>query len=144
MVCQQRTLTPPNPWFYPFLTLFMLQCWEISLQNFTCFRSLSFKHPSLLLFYHKQIIVLKILLSDISHVTIRLGNINFCPPHFAKAGDILKTHSSVPLSVTKTLTWLISSEAFKIEHWYLAYIKDIPFLMVNILVYNCSPKTLQI
>ena len=51
----------------------------------------------------------------------------FCPPPFAKAGDI-KSHSSVrpslrpsvPLSVTKTLTWLISSEVLMIEHWYLA------------------------
>ena len=32
----------------------------------------------------------------------------YCPLPFAKARDI-KTHSSVPLSVTKTLTWLISS-----------------------------------
>ena len=49
-----------------------------------------------------------------------------CPPPFAKAGDI-KTHSSVCLSVrlsvcpsvTKTLTWLISSEVLMIEQWYL-------------------------
>ena len=48
-------------------------------------------------------------------------------PPFAKAGDI-KSHSpvclsvrqSVCLSVTKTLTWLISSEVLMIEHWYLA------------------------
>ena len=53
---------------------------------------------------------------------------NFCPPPFGKSGDI-KTHSSVclsvspsvSLSVTKTLTWLISSEVLMIEHWYLAY-----------------------
>ena len=32
-----------------------------------------------------------------------------------KAGDI-KTHSSVRLSVTKTLTWLMSSEVLTIEH----------------------------
>ena len=48
---------------------------------------------------------------------------SFLSPPFAKAGDI-KTHSSVRpsvrLSVTKTLTWLISSEVFMIEHWYLA------------------------
>ena len=52
---------------------------------------------------------------------------SFCPPPFAKAGDI-KTHSSVSLSVrlsvsssvTKTLTWLISFEVLMIEHWYLA------------------------
>ena len=45
------------------------------------------------------------------------------PRALAKAGDI-KTHSSVllsvrpslRLSVTKTLTWLISSEVLKIEH----------------------------
>ena len=48
----------------------------------------------------------------------------FCPPPFTKAGDI-KTHRpsaclSVRLSVTKTLTWLISSEVLMIEHWYLA------------------------
>ena len=51
----------------------------------------------------------------------------YCPPPFAKAGDI-KSHSSVSLSVhlsvspsvTKTLTWLISSEVLMIEHWYLA------------------------
>ena len=46
-----------------------------------------------------------------------------CPPPFAKAGDI-KTHwslcLSVPLSATKTLIWLISSEVLMIEHWYLA------------------------
>ena len=48
---------------------------------------------------------------------------DYCPPPFAKAGYI-KTHLSiclsVRLSVTKTLTWLISSEVFMIEHWYLA------------------------
>ena len=47
----------------------------------------------------------------------------YCPPPFAKAGDIkthLSVHLSVPLSVTKTLTWLISSEVLTIEHWYLA------------------------
>ena len=51
----------------------------------------------------------------------------FVPRALAKAGDI-KTPSSVcpslcpsvRLSVTKTLTWLISSEVLKIEHWYLA------------------------
>ena len=48
----------------------------------------------------------------------------FIVPHaLAKAGDI-KTHSSfsqsVCPSVTKTLTWLISSEVFMIEHWYVA------------------------
>ena len=41
----------------------------------------------------------------------------FCPPPFAKAGDI-KTNSSVRpsdcLSVTKTLTWLISFEILMI------------------------------
>ena len=48
--------------------------------------------------------------------------IHDCPPPFVKAGDF-KTHSSVCLSlclsVTKTLTWLISSEVLMIEHWYL-------------------------
>ena len=47
----------------------------------------------------------------------------FCPPLSRKRGDI-KSHSSVclsvplsvRLSVTKTLTWLISSELLKIEH----------------------------
>ena len=49
----------------------------------------------------------------------------FCPPPFAKAGDI-KNHSSIcpsvclSVSVTKTLTWLISSDVLMIEHWYLA------------------------
>ena len=43
-----------------------------------------------------------------------------CPPPFAKAGDI-KTHFSVCrlslcLSITKTLTWLISSEVLMIQH----------------------------
>ena len=32
----------------------------------------------------------------------------------------IKTHSSIRLSVTKTLTWFISSEVLMIEHWYLA------------------------
>ena len=44
---------------------------------------------------------------------------SFCPSPFAKAADI-KTHLSVCLSlclsVTKTLTWLISSEVLMIEH----------------------------
>ena len=39
----------------------------------------------------------------------------YCPPPFAKAWDI-KTHLSVHPSVTKTLTWLISSEVLMIEH----------------------------
>ena len=51
----------------------------------------------------------------------------FVPRALAKVGDI-KTHSSIcpsicPFvhpSVTKTLTWLISSEVLKKEHWYLA------------------------
>ena len=57
--------------------------------------------------------------------------VDYCPPLSRKRGDI-KSHSSVclsvrpsvppsvRLSVTKTLTWLISSEVLKIEHWYLA------------------------
>ena len=51
----------------------------------------------------------------------------FIPRALVKAGDI-KTNSSIcpslclsiRLSVTKTLTWLISSEVLKIEHWCLA------------------------
>ena len=43
------------------------------------------------------------------------GRINYCPPPFVKVGDI-KTHSSVRTSVTKTLTWLISSELFMLGH----------------------------
>ena len=54
---------------------------------------------------------------------VPLHNILLCCPCL----DI-KTHSSVclsvrpsvHLSVTKTLTWLISSEVLMIEHWYLA------------------------
>ena len=52
-----------------------------------------------------------------------LRTLLFCPPLSRKQGDI-KSHSSVRPSVrpsvTKTLTWLISSEVLKIEHWYLA------------------------
>ena len=58
-----------------------------------------------------------------------LSILYFCPPLSWKRGDI-KSHSSVCPSlclslcpsVTKTLTWLISSEVLKIEHWYLAWI----------------------
>ena len=45
-----------------------------------------------------------------------------CPPPCTKAGDV-KTHSSICLSVTKTLTRLISSEV--IEHWYFACMIDV-------------------
>ena len=57
----------------------------------------------------------------------------YCTPPFAKAGDI-KTHSSVCLSVTKTLTWLITSEVFMIEHWYLAcmIIVTSPFYLYHV------------
>ena len=55
---------------------------------------------------------------------LMVPHIYFCPPPFAKAGDI-KTRSSVPLfvrlSVMKTLTWLISFEVLMIGHWYLAW-----------------------
>ena len=48
----------------------------------------------------------------------------FVPLSLAKAREI-KTHSFVHLSVcpsvTKTLTWLISSEALIIKHWYLEW-----------------------
>ena len=46
--------------------------------------------------------------------------LTYCPPPFAKAGELNLIRPSVPLSVTKTLTWLISSEVLMIEHWYLA------------------------
>ena len=39
-------------------------------------------------------------------------------------------HLAVCVSITKSLTWLISSEVFIIDHWYLAYM---------ILVTNASP-----
>ena len=50
----------------------------------------------------------------------------FCPKPFAKAGNI-KAHCPslrrpVSLSVTKTLTWLMSTEVFIIDHWYLTWI----------------------
>ena len=51
--------------------------------------------------------------------------ITYCPPPFANAENI-KTHlfvcPFVRLSVTKTLTWLISSEVLMIKHWYLSCI----------------------
>ena len=58
-----------------------------------------------------------------SQSTLHLVRTLFCPRTFAKlGGGGFKTHSSacllvclsVPLSVTKTLAWLISSEVLKI------------------------------
>ena len=59
-----------------------------------------------------------------SQSTLHLVRTLFCPCTFAKlgGGGGIKIHSSVrlliclsvPLSVTKTLTWLISSEVLKI------------------------------
>ena len=42
----------------------------------------------------------------------------YCTLHFSKSGG--HENSFVHPSVTKTLTWLISSEVLMIEHWYLA------------------------
>ena len=44
---------------------------------------------------------------------------HFCPRPLAKSGDI-KTRLSLCPSVTKILTWIISSDVLMIKHWYLA------------------------
>ena len=49
----------------------------------------------------------------------KINEVDLLSPAFRESEDI-KTHSSVPLFVTKTLTWLISSEVLMIEHLYLA------------------------
>ena len=60
--CQQRTLTPPDTtlgqdprWFVLFLQVFY--CWDQSLLNLSCFRTLSFEHTlgtSVLLLYARR------------------------------------------------------------------------------------------
>ena len=50
----------------------------------------------------------------------------------------LSVHLSVRLSVTKTLTWLISSEVLMIEHWYLACM-----ILVTSPFYWCNAVTLN-
>ena len=84
-----------------------------------------------------------------------LGHISFLPPAFRESGNI-KTHSSVclflcpsvRLSVTKTLTWFISSEVLMIEHWYLACMINVtnPFYWYHAvtLTLNFDPSQGQI
>ena len=91
----------------------------------------------------------------IVHLKIKELNCNFCPPPFAKAGD-LKTHSSRPSvcqsvclsvspSVTKTLTWLIPSEVLMIEHWYLAcmILVTSPFFWYHVVTLTLTFDLLQ-
>ena len=47
---QQRTLTPPDNWSCPKRDLHVFKCRDQTLLNLSCFRTLCFEHPSVLLF----------------------------------------------------------------------------------------------